>query len=69
MIVVQGKNADIRDALRSTAVRQWEVCERLHVSEAAFSRALRHELSPAEKDKILGVINEIAAEREEALGK
>lgn len=69
MIVVQGKNADIREALRSMAVRQWEVCERLQVSEAAFSRALRHELSPAEKDKILGVINEIAAEREEALGK
>ena len=47
------KNIDIREYAKSKKVNLWEVSEELgYAHETAFSRALRHELTPEIKQKI-----------------
>lgn len=58
-------NMDIKLAAKNAGVFHYEIADRLGVQDSAFSRKLRRELPPQERDKILGVINELAAERAE----
>lgn len=58
-------NADIRSAAKSAGVCLWQIAERIGVNDGNFSRKLRRELPPQERDKILGIINDLAAERAE----
>lgn len=58
-------NKDIRSAAKAAGVRHWEIAERLGIQDSAFSRNLRRELPPEERDKVLGIINDLAAERAE----
>ena len=58
-------NAEIRNAAKSAGVCLWQIAERIGVNDGNFSRKLRRELPPQERDKILGIINELAAERSE----
>ena len=56
-------NKEIRSAAKSAGVLLWEIANRLGIQDSAFSRKLRRELPPEEKEKILGIIEELAAER------
>lgn len=58
------KNQDIRQACEVSGVKLWQVADRLKLNDGNFSRRLRHELSDAEKKKILGIIKEISKEVE-----
>ena len=59
------RNREIRMIARENAVFLWEIAERLGITDASFSRKLRHELPEDEKQKIFKIINDIAKEREE----
>lgn len=56
-------NMEIRIAAKRAGVRLWQVAERVGVNDGNFSRKLRQELPPQEREKILVIINEMAAER------
>ena len=56
-------NKAIRSAAKAAGVLHWEIAERLGIQDSAFSRKLRRELPDEEREKILGIINEMAAER------
>lgn len=57
------KNVDIRQYALEKRVKLWEVSEKLGYShESAFSRVLRHELSPKKKAEIIKIIDELAGE-------
>lgn len=58
-------NMVIRSASKSAGVRLWQIAEALGIQETALSRKLRHELSTEEKNKILGIIEALAQERQE----
>lgn len=57
------KNQEVRDAARSAGVRLWEVAEVFGVNDGNFSRKLRRELPPAEKARVLDIINQLAREK------
>ena len=59
-------NVEIRLALRQTGVRQWELAERLKVSEWTLCRRLRHELPPERKQEALEAVRVIEREKREA---
>ena len=56
-------NAEIRIAAKDKGIRMWEVAERYGLSEGNFSRKMRRELNSNEKNKILSIIDDLAAER------
>ena len=56
-------NKEIRSSAKAAGVLHWEIAERLGIQDSAFSRKLRRELPAQERDKILEIINELAAER------
>ena len=58
-------NKDIKDKAKEAGVFHWEIADRLHIQDSAFSRKLRRELSPLEKAEILDVIDTLAAEKAE----
>lgn len=58
-------NMVIRSASKNAGVRLWQIAEALGIQETALSRKLRHELPTEEKNKILGIIEALAQERQE----
>lgn len=56
-------NDVVRSAAKDAGVLHWEIAERLGIQDSAFSRKLRRELPPEERDKILGIIKDLAEER------
>ena len=58
------KNLDIRTACMQAGIKQWRLAEALGVSETHFSRKFRDELPKEEKEKILGVIDRLAQEKQ-----
>lgn len=56
-------NKAIRSAAKAAGVLHWEIAEKLGMQDSAFSRKLRRELPTEEQEKILGVIDALAAER------
>lgn len=56
-------NKEIRNAAKAAGVLHWEIAEKLEIQDSAFSRKLRKELPQDERDKILGIINELADEK------
>lgn len=61
-------NEILKAAAKKSGVRMWQIAEEISTPEASFSRKLRHELPEAERDKLLEIINQIAARRGEANG-
>lgn len=57
------KNKDLREYAKNKGVKLWEVAEKYGVNDGNFSRKLRRELPADEKEKIISIIDEIAAER------
>ena len=58
-------NADIRQAAKSAGVCLWQIAERIGVNDGNFSRKLRRELPPAEREKVLNIIRELSQEKQE----
>ena len=59
-------NREINSAAKSAGVYLWEFAEKLGIQDSAFSRKLRKELPDQEKQAILQIIQDLAAERMEA---
>lgn len=58
-------NCDIREKAKKEGCYLWEIADNLGMSDSAFSRVLRRELQPEEKQKILAIIDRMAMERQE----
>lgn len=56
----RSRNEEIKIAAKNARVYLWEVAEQLGIGNSAFSVKLRYELSPEEKEKILGIIDDIS---------
>lgn len=56
-------NKDIREALKISGVRQWELADKMGYSCAWFSIKMRKELSQEEKEKCFALIQKIAEEK------
>ncbi|MDE7389367.1 MAG: hypothetical protein K2M82_00250 [Lachnospiraceae bacterium] len=59
-------NTDIRTMAKEKGVRIWEVAEIMKISDPTMTRKLRKELPDTEKQRIFTIIDEIAAEKENA---
>ena len=57
-------NQDIRTAAKEAGVFLWEIAARYGINDGNFSRKLRKELPVEEKQKILGIIEGLAQERQ-----
>lgn len=60
------ENVDIREAAKKAGIYLWQVAEACGINDGNFSRKLRKELPPQERDKILQIIAELAQEKQEA---
>jgi len=58
------ENSKIRNRAKEAGVKLWEIADRYGVNDGNFSRKLRRELPDEDRDRILAIIDEIAAERE-----
>lgn len=55
-------NAIIREEAKASGVKLWQIADAIGLTDATFSRKLRKELPDNEQEKILEVIEKIAAE-------
>lgn len=62
------KNMRIRKTASLYMVKHWEIARALGISENWFCRTLRNELPEDEQEKIVCIIEQIAAERDGANG-
>lgn len=53
-------NFEIRCAAGGYGLKMWQVAEEIGMNESAFSRKLRKELPPDEKQRILEAIDRLA---------
>ena len=51
-------NARIREALKSSGLRQWELADLLGMAEGTLSRKLRRDLPEDEQRRIIDLINQ-----------
>ncbi len=58
-------NSEIRNRAKEAKVKLWEIADRYGLNDGNFSRKLRRELPEEERDRILAIIDQIAAERKE----
>ena len=58
-------NKDIRDTAKRAGICLWQVAEKIGVNDGNFSRKLRKELPPQEKEHILTIIDMLAKEKAE----
>lgn len=54
------RNLDIRTAAKESGVRLWEIADELGILDVSFSRKLRKELDPDEKEKIYAIIAQLS---------
>lgn len=54
------KNIEIRTAYMAAGIKQWQLAKALDLSETHFSRKLRQELSPEEKERVLAAIEKLS---------
>ena len=57
-------NQTIKEYAKISGVKLWQVAEALGLQDSNFSKKLRHQLSPAEEQRICEIIDQIAAVRE-----
>ena len=60
-------NNDIRETAKEKGVKLWEIADRLRISDPTMTRKLRKELTDREKVVYLDIIDQIAAEKENAV--
>ncbi len=56
-------NQKIRQAAKEANVFHYEIAERLHIQDSAFSRMLRKELPEETSRKILAIIQDVSREK------
>lgn len=56
-------NLRIREAAMRKGVKMWEIADAIGITDFHFSRKLRKELPLQEQERLLNVINSIAANR------
>lgn len=56
------KNIEVRSAAASAGVKLWQIADALGVNDGNFSRKLRKEFTPEEKERILEIIDRISKE-------
>ncbi|MEE3499177.1 MAG: hypothetical protein VZS12_08630 [Ruminococcus bromii] len=59
-------NTDVKAMAKNKGVFYYEIAGKLGMIDTAFSRKLRRELPPDEKQRIFSIIDEIAAEKKSA---
>ncbi len=59
------KNKELREYAKKKKVKLWEIGEKLGKDDCNFSRYLRHERTREELDKLMKIVDEIAAERKD----
>ena len=57
-------NKRIREMATRKGVKLWEIAAKLGIADGSLSRKLRFELPEEEQTSIIGIIEQIAAERE-----
>ncbi|MFP7300105.1 hypothetical protein [Neobacillus niacini] len=57
------ENMEIRNLIKTIGYAQWEVGELLGFGESPFSRLLRKELKPEQKNLLIKRINEIGVRK------
>ena len=62
------RNKDIHELFNKSGVKKWLVAERLGIADTTFSKKLRKELSPNEREKIIKAIGEVKLEMSEKEG-
>lgn len=55
-------NMDIRQAAAGAGGRLWQIADAIGLNDGNFSRKLRKELPEDEKQKIFGIIEDLAKE-------
>lgn len=58
-------NKQIRNVAKEAGICLWQVAEKLGINDGNFSRKLRRELPPAEREKVLDIIRELSHEKKE----
>ena len=58
------KNNDVKSYAKKQGVFLWEIAEAIGLADSNFSRKLRRELPDNEKQRILAIIDEIAAAKQ-----
>lgn len=53
-------NQEIRDKLEVSRVYQWQLAQRLGVSDTHFCKMMRREFTPERKEEVLKAIDELA---------
>lgn len=57
-------NEHIKSYAKDRGVKLWEVAYRFGITDGNFSRKLRRELPPKEREKIMEIIDGLAREKE-----
>lgn len=60
------KNNEIKTKAKEKGVHLWEIADNLGIADTTMSRKLRKELPTAEKQCIFKIIDDIAAQKENA---
>lgn len=55
-------NLEVRSAIKQARLFGYEVAEALGISETHFSRKLRKEMNPEEKERVLAAIKKLVKE-------
>lgn len=53
------KNQDIRNEVKESGLKLWQIAEKLGINDGNFSRMLRKELSDEKKAEIRAIIEEL----------
>ncbi len=61
-------NAELRDYAKVNGVFLWQIGEKINYRDDRFSRKLRTELTPHERNKLMAIVDEIAVEQRRAEG-
>lgn len=59
------QNEEVRNSVKESGLKLWQVAEKLNLNDGNFSRKLRKELSEAEKKRVYVAIEELTKERME----
>ena len=59
-------NYDIKEAAKRAGIKLWQIADKLGINDGNFSRKLRKELNPEEKQKIFDIIAELQKEKKGA---
>ena len=57
------RNLEIRESIKKSKIKMWEVAECYGISDSSFSRMLRYELTKEQKLKIKKIIDFLRKEK------